>query len=174
MIHYDLRCGAGHLFDGWFRSSTAFDQQAEAGLVDCPVCASNVVSRALMAPRLARGAAAPPAEAGTSASPETEAPSATHAVAKVEPAGPGPGAMTVGGAQAMPDQVRAVLQRIRAEVEQRCDYVGPRFAEEARAIHNGAQPRRPIYGETTPDQAEALAEEGIEIARVPWVPRADG
>jgi hypothetical protein len=70
--------------------------------------------------------------------------------------------------------VRAVLQRIRAEVEQKCDYVGQRFAEEARAMHSGESKRRSIYGETTPDQAEALAEEGIDIARIPWVPRADG
>jgi hypothetical protein len=41
-------------------------------------------------------------------------------------------------------------------------------------MHSGESQRRSIYGETTPDQAEALAEEGIEIARIPWVPRADG
>jgi hypothetical protein len=74
----------------------------------------------------------------------------------------------------LPDEVRAVLQRLRAEVEQRCDYVGPRFADEARAMHHGEQPRRSIYGETTPDEAETLADEGIEVARIPWVPRADG
>jgi hypothetical protein len=179
MIHYDLRCGDGHIFDGWFRSSAAFDQQAASGLIDCPICASTVVSRALMAPRLGRGAAAPviegsAVEAAAASGADADAPASGNAVARVEPDSAGSGAMVVGGAQAMPDQIRAVLQRIRAEVEQRCDYVGPRFAEEARAIHKGAQPRRPIYGETTPDQAEALADEGIEIARVPWVPRADG
>ncbi len=82
--------------------------------------------------------------------------------------------MAVGGMPAVPDQVRAVLQRIRAEVEQKCDYVGPRFAEEARAIHEGAVPVRPIYGEATEEQAESLAEDGINVARIPWVPRADG
>jgi hypothetical protein len=162
MIHYDLRCGDGHAFDGWFKSSTTFDAQAKAGLIECPVCAGTSVSRALMAPRLHKGAAAPAEPA--------------PAQAKVEPskAVAAPDAMAVGGAPALPDQVRAVLQRIRAEVEQKCDYVGTRFAEEARAMHSGESQRRSIYGETTPDQAEALAEEGIEIARIPWVPRADG
>jgi len=163
VIHYDLRCAGGHAFDGWFRNSAAFDQQAEAGLLACPVCASSQVSRAIMAPRLGRGLAAPvPPAAGEGAA----APSAPPAV----PAAP----MAVQGGPPIPDQVRAVLQRIRAEVEQRCQYVGPRFAEIARAMHQGTSPHQPIYGEATPEQAERLAEDGIEVAQIPWVPRADG
>jgi hypothetical protein len=163
MIHYDLRCGDGHEFDGWFKSSAAFDTQALAGLVECPVCAGTSVMRALMTPRLSKGTAAP---AEPAPAPEPKPDQAKAVVA--------PEAMAVGGAPALPDQVRAVLQRIRAEVEQKCDYVGTRFAEEARAMHSGDSKRRSIYGETTPDQAEALAEEGIDVARIPWVPRADG
>ena len=67
-----------------------------------------------------------------------------------------------------------MLQRIRAEVERTSDYVGPAFADEARRIHRGETEKRNIYGEATPEQAEALAEDGIEVAQVPWVPRADG
>ena len=74
----------------------------------------------------------------------------------------------------MPAQMIAMLQRIRAHVEKNCDYVGPAFAEEARKIHRGEAEERGIYGETTPDEAETLAEEGIEIHSVPWVPPADG
>ena len=50
----------------------------------------------------------------------------------------------------------------------------PAFADEARRIHRGETEKRNIYGEATPEQAEALAEDGIEVAQVPWVPRADG
>ncbi len=67
-----------------------------------------------------------------------------------------------------------MLQRMRAEVEKRCDYVGPGFAEEARRIHNGESEARGIYGEATPEEAERLADDGIEVASIPWVPRADG
>ena len=74
----------------------------------------------------------------------------------------------------MPAHMRAMLQRMRAEVEKHCDYVGPQFAEEARKMHRGESDKRGIYGETSSEQAEALAEEGIEVARIPWVPRADG
>ena len=73
----------------------------------------------------------------------------------------------------MPDHVRAMLQRLRSEVEKHCDYVGPQFAEEARKIHRGESARRGIYGETTGVEAESLAEEGIEVARIPWVQRAE-
>jgi hypothetical protein len=73
----------------------------------------------------------------------------------------------------LPDQVRVALQRLRAEVEQKCTYVGGNFAEEARRMHEGEVPAKPIYGEATPAEAEALAEDGIDVARIPWVPRAD-
>jgi hypothetical protein len=81
--------------------------------------------------------------------------------------------MAVAG-EGVPDHVRAMLQRLRAQVERDCDYVGAEFADEARRIHKGESDARGIYGETSPDEAEALAEEGIEVAKIPWVPRADG
>jgi hypothetical protein len=166
MIHYQLQCRDQHLFDGWFRDSAAFEVQAAKGLVECPICAGTDVVRAPMAPALARRIAAqptpvPPAPAptpATSASPTPAAPTTEMAVAEAR----------------MPDQVRAALQRLRAEVERRCDYVGERFAAEARRMHSGEIPPRGIYGEATPAQAEALVEDGIEVARIPWVPRADG
>jgi hypothetical protein len=67
-----------------------------------------------------------------------------------------------------------MLQKIRAEVERNCDYVGPDFADEARRIHRGEIEPRGIYGEASEEQAESLIDEGIEVARIPWVPRADG
>jgi hypothetical protein len=73
----------------------------------------------------------------------------------------------------MPDGVRAALQQLRREVEKNCDYVGPDFAQEARRIHNGEAPPRGIYGESTDADSEALADDGINIARIPWVPRTD-
>lgn len=170
MIHYDLRCGAGHSFDGWFPSSAAFDRQATGGLLDCPVCARTDVARAIMSPRLNKGV-----RPRTAAAPVIEhAPNGGAPAAGMAVAAPKPVAAPAGGPPAIPDQVRAVLQRLRAEIEQKCDYVGPAFADQARAMHEGAAPHRPIYGETTPEQAEALEEDGIEVARIPWVNRADG
>ena len=53
MIVFDLKCGAGHVFEGWFGSSVDFEDQAARGLVACPICASAEVTKAPMAPRLA-------------------------------------------------------------------------------------------------------------------------
>ncbi|GGB15772.1 hypothetical protein GCM10011380_01550 [Sphingomonas metalli] len=53
MIVFDLRCTAGHVFEAWFASSTAFDEQREAGRLICPLCGSSEVAKAVMAPAVA-------------------------------------------------------------------------------------------------------------------------
>jgi hypothetical protein len=159
MIHYQLCCDAEHEFDGWFKDSDNFDRQAARKLINCPVCASTKIRRALMAPGIRKkGAAAPVIDADTHLpTPPPQAPTLANQKA--------------GGI--MPDQVRAALLKLRAEVEKNCDYVGPNFAEEARRIHNGESQPRGIYGESTEAEAEALADDGIGVAQIPWLPRAD-
>lgn len=161
MIHYQLRCTSTaeeHAFDGWYKDSAAFETLAKAGLVECPVCGGTEVGRALMAPaipkkgRPARNAVVP-----------TPTPAAPAAAEPAPPAAAGP----------MPAQLRAMLQKIRAEVEKTCDYVGADFAEEARRMHRGESGRRGIFGEASDSEAEALREEGIGVARIPWVPPSD-
>ena len=68
-----------------------------------------------------------------------------------------------------PAQMKAMLLAMRQQVEQNCDYVGERFAEEARRIHYGEVDPRGIYGEATNEESEALADEGVEFGRIPWV-----
>ena len=70
-------------------------------------------------------------------------------------------------------KVREVMKKVRAEIENNCDYVGPDFAEEARKIHYDEADPRNIYGETSQDEARALKEEGVDFTRVPWLPRND-
>lgn len=161
MIHYALRCSRAHEFDGWFKDSQSFDRQAALGLLVCPVCADTTVSRGLMAPAVSTRRERPPRPA---AAPESAAAAGGSGPAPPLPAAAGP---------TIPDQQRAMLHRLRQEVERRCTYVGDGFAEEARRIHRGESEQRGIYGEASPEQAEALAEEGIEIARIPWLPLAD-
>jgi hypothetical protein len=50
---YALQCSDGHAFDGWFRDSGAFEEQAGDGKLVCPVCQTRKVSKAPMAPALA-------------------------------------------------------------------------------------------------------------------------
>lgn len=70
-------------------------------------------------------------------------------------------------ARHMPKELREALLKVRAEVEKNCEHVGDKLAEEARKIHYGESDKRGIYGETSDEEAEALAEEGIEFGRLP-------
>jgi hypothetical protein len=163
MIHYQVRCSQDHEFDGWFKDSAAFDRQSKRGLVECPVCGDTRVERALMAPALARKRST-----SVAVTPPTPVPDAAPGPQPVAPSPP-----AVAGGR-MPAHLRAMLQHLRSEVERNCDYVGPQFAEEARKIHHGESEPRGIYGEATPEESEALADEGIEVGKIPWVPLADG
>ena len=70
-------------------------------------------------------------------------------------------------------QMREMLGTLRREVEANCDYVGDKFAEEARKIHFHEVESRNIYGEATSEEAANLTEEGVEVQRIPWLPRQD-
>ncbi len=147
MILFNLRCSDGHVFEGWFRNGDAYERQVKAKAVSCPLCGTTSVEKAMMAPRIAKGRKA--------AGQAVEAP-----------------------AEPTPETVKAAemlrkLRELRRVVEENCDYVGTGFAEEARRIHYGESEKHGIYGESTEDEAKALADEGIEFGRVPWVPRAD-
>ena len=72
-----------------------------------------------------------------------------------------------------PAQMRTMLVELRRQVETNCDYVGERFAEEARKIHYGEVNPHGIYGEATAEESHELAEEGIAFGRIPWVSPTD-
>jgi len=154
MIRYALACAAGHGFDSWFRDSESFDTQQRAGFVSCPVCGSTKVEKQIMAPSVARTDLDRPPE------PQSE-PAPVPAAA---PAGP----MTVLSQRDV--AFRELLRAIRRHVVETAENVGPRFAEEARRMHDGLSEFRAIYGEATPDEARALAEEGIEAFALPILP----
>jgi hypothetical protein len=65
------------------------------------------------------------------------------------------------------------LRELRTKVEAEGDFVGDRFAEEARRIHYGEVESRAIYGQTSDEEATALHEEGVPFSRIPWIPRHD-
>jgi hypothetical protein len=63
MIRYALLCDHDHDFEGWFASSEAYDEQQARGQLECPVCASKAVRKAMMAPAVVGARpAGPPAE----------------------------------------------------------------------------------------------------------------
>jgi hypothetical protein len=144
----DLRCAAGHAFEGWFASDDDFQSQRERGLLDCPLCGNADVVKLPSAPRLnLSGARAPqPAPEASEGPKPAPAPAPTMAV----------------HGNAVTRFVAAV-----AELLQNTEDVGTRFAEEARRIHYGEAEQKAIRGQTTPEERAALADEGIEVFTLP-------
>jgi hypothetical protein len=160
MIRYNLVCARGHEFESWFAGSAAYDKQAKRGLVECPVCGTAKVEKALMTPRLARSGksapAAPPApEPAAAASPEAAAPETATPVAMISP---------------QEQELRTKLKELREHLVKNAENVGQQFPEEARKMHYGEKEHRSIYGTASPDDAKALHEEGIEFAPLPVLP----
>ena len=152
MIHYQLRCDKNHEFEAWFKGSAGFDAQRRRGEVECPHCGTTQVAKAPMAPSLV-GRAVPPAGGPITVS---------SRASKDAPLS--------GRAQ----EVAEAARKIRDYVEENCDYVGAAFPEEARRIHFEKDAARGIYGEATADEARALDDEGIEVFRLPRLPRRNG
>ncbi len=146
MIIYDLTCADGHRFEGWFASASDFARQSEAGMVRCPLC-NDVEVAIVPSARVQVGKGAP--ERG-------EPDRATATLPKPISA---PAEMMAG---LPPELVRKLREAVLAT-----ENVGRRFAEEARKIHYTEVPARPIRGQASASEAEALHEEGIEFAALP-------
>ena len=147
MIAFDLKCAKGHVFEAWFASSRGFERDAKAGRVECPLCGSAKVEKALMAPHVATGRA-------SEESPPVPAPA--------------PDPLAERRAEAF-----RMLRELQGKIERDFDHVGERFAEEARKIHYGEVEKRAIYGSATPEESKALKDEGVEFGQLPWLPRHD-
>lgn len=163
MIRYALQCAKGHVFDSWFRSSDDYDRLAGKGGVTCPQCGSTKVEKTLMAPAVSAAtrkgktaASAPPApKTGSAQSAPPPAPADNVSLASLSP---------------QAKALREAVRELRKKVEETSDYVGDRFAEEARKIHYEETEPRGIYGEATLEDAKSLHDEGIDVLPLPSVP----
>jgi hypothetical protein len=143
MIIYDLCCENDHRFEGWFRSADDFAAQLERHFVCCPQCDSHQVRRVPSA--VAIGGTLAPASGG---------PTTGQSGTAMMPAG---------------KQVMALYRQLIKAVVESCEDVGPAFVEEARKMHYNEVPERPIRGEASEEECEALRDEGIEVIRLPSV-----
>jgi hypothetical protein len=64
----------------------------------------------------------------------------------------------------------AELKALTEKMRENADYVGDKFAEEARKIHFGEADPRGIYGEATAEEAKSLAQDGVEFMPLPVFP----
>ena len=78
--------------------------------------------------------------------------------------------MTLAAPDPKSQAMREALKEFRKRVTENADYVGDKFAEEARKIHFGEADARGIYGEATLDEAKSLAEDGVGFMPIPVFP----
>jgi hypothetical protein len=147
VIRYALVCQAGHEFESWFRSSTDYDGQRAKALITCPACGSTAIEKRIMTPSLA---CSDKGSASEVKSREDLAP-----VAMMSPA---------------EEEFRKKLRELREYVTKNADYVGDKFPELARQMHEEEIEKRSIYGEAKPAEVRTLLEEGVEVQPLPILP----
>jgi hypothetical protein len=145
VIRYTLACDKGHSFESWFADSAAYEKQRKRKLVACPQCSSTKVEKALMTPQLG-------------------------ASDKGRDIAPVPDKTPVAMMSPQEHEFRQKLKDLREHLTKNADNVGEKFPDEARKMHYGEIEHRSIYGEASPDDAKALAEEGIEFHPLPVLP----
>jgi hypothetical protein len=150
MIVFDLLCGEGHRFEGWFGSATDFASQRERNLLSCPSCGSAKVKRVPSATRANLGAAAPKA-------PDAKAPAQPARTPDME--GKDPFAVA-----------QMLYSRMLDELLTKSEDVGKEFPTEARKIFYKESPARAIRGQATNEEHQELVDEGIPVARLPVPP----
>lgn len=141
MIVFDLKCSAAnHVFEAWFASSDAYEDQRSRKLLACPICGSDDVSKALMTPNVgAKGNRQIAVPVAKSAEPSaTEIKVALSALAKAQ-------------AEALKDST----------------WVGRDFDSQARAMDAGEVDHSRIHGEVSPAEAKALIADGIGVLPLP-------
>src|SRR3982751_2095077 len=148
MIVFDLLCGAGHRFEGWFNSAADFASQQETKLLGCPSCGDAPVRRV---------------------------PSATRANLGAEPPKPAP-KPTPGKTSDMEGKdpfaiAQMLYSRMLDDLLTKTEDVGRQFPEQARKIFYKEVPERAIRGEATQEEHDSLVDEGIPVARFP-IPRS--
>ncbi|MDC0887168.1 DUF1178 family protein [Altererythrobacter sp.] len=161
MIVFDLSCSKSHRFEGWFGSTTDFDDQQARGLLTCPECGCGHVQKAPMAPAV-------PSKSNAIAEhvPASQTPDIADADSK--PASGG------AGASLPPKLVEAMtaLAKVQAETIKDSTWVGEDFAKQSREMHYGDRDDALIHGRASKEEALDLLDEGIAISPllVPVVP----
>jgi hypothetical protein len=146
MIVFDLLCGDGHRFEGWFGSAADYSAQKDRRQLCCPSCGSPQVERVPSASRVNLGA------------PEPKPPAAP---AKLTPEMQGKDPFAI---------AQMLYSRMLDELLTKTEDVGKDFPAEARRIFYEEAPARAIRGEATSREHDELLDEGVPVARFP-VPR---
>ena len=160
MIVFDLICKeASHQFEGWFGSSSDFEQQKSDGMLACPICGSIDINKAMMAPNVGaksnQGTNIVPAQADA-------IPPQTKSV---------PSTTSENGAVQVPAEYKELLGNLakaQSKILEKSEWVGDDLPEKAREMHYGDSEEKPIHGIATPEDVADMEDEGIELAPLPF------
>jgi hypothetical protein len=144
MIVFDLLCGAGHRFEGWFNSAGDFTAQKKHKILECPTCGTAKVDRVPSAARVNFGV--------------QEKPKAPEKTPEME--GKDPFAIA-----------QMLYSKMLDEVLTKTEDVGSKFPEKARDIFYEREAARPIRGQATDREHDELLGEGIPVSRFPIPPK---
>ncbi len=134
---FNLQCQFGHSFEGWFRSGDDFKTQNSKGILVCPICEDNIISRI-------------PSAAHIQSTKSTVNKSSNNFQNKN-----------------INQEVKKKLLEVAQQILQDSENVGDQFANEARKIHRKEAEARTIHGTATIDESRELKEEGIDILTIP-------
>ncbi len=135
---FNLQCQFGHLFEGWFRSGDDFKSQKSKGILVCPICEDNIISRM---------------------------PSAAHIQSTRSTMNDSPNNSQN---KNINQEVKKKLLEVAQQILQESENVGDQFANEARKIHRKEAEARTIHGTATLDESKELKEEGIDVLTIPF------
>ena len=172
MIKYRLICDENHEFEGWFQTIDSFESQNKNALISCPICNSVKVRRALMTPNLASPKRRKTELDGTVPLESTELISQKTSLQTSEMSEKmsDDSALAKGASVAEINEAMSEIRQLQRKIKAECRDVGDNFAEEARKIHYGEVAPENIYGHSSEKEREALAEEGIDVLALPWLP----
>lgn len=160
----DLSCRFGHTFEGWFGSEHDFQDQLQRGLLTCPMCGDDHITKRLSAPRLNL------LPSGHRSSPTTANPGQSAQSAQAEqhlPTHPLPEAPHSAHAPGLSRAEQAVFMAALRHVVANTEDVGREFPEQVRRMHHGEVEAKPIRGQASAADVRALSEEGIEVLALP-------
>jgi hypothetical protein len=158
MIKYALICEADHEFESWFPDSASYDKQVKRGLVACPLCDRVKVSKAIMAPNVARK---DQDRANAADNDDVPTPAAAAAAPQVQ---------DIALLDEQQQQLRGMIRELHEKIVANTDDVGENFPEEARKMHDGETPARSIRGKASFEEARELLEDGIPVLPIPDLP----
>lgn len=155
MIKYKLKCNSEYCsqnkeFDGWFQNIEAYEKQKTLGLLTCPICSSDNVTKMLTTPNLKK---VKYKSLHNNSNKNYNKPKTEGEVLAKENF----------------KSLSTILRTIKKEIQKNSTFVGDDFVSKVRSMKEGNIKEKPIHGHGTNDEIQELRDEGIDVVKIPWI-----